>query len=83
MYAQINVDLFSPVIYEHSEGWVIRSLQAYRSDKHEDFGEKTLYLQKEDGQLKIIEEMWSSVSRNEEIQNLAKCCSISEVSANN
>jgi murein L,D-transpeptidase YafK len=82
-YAQIDVELFSPVIYGHADGWVIKSLQSYRSDKHEDFGEKTLYVQQEGDRLKIIEENWTPVIRNESVQNLAKCCSVTDVSANN
>lgn len=73
-YSSIEVQLYAPVVYEHNKGWVIRALQAYKSEKHEDFGEKTLHLAKEDGQLRIIEEAWSPVKRNEAIQNLARCC---------
>lgn len=82
-YQTIEVDLFSPVVYEHAKGWVVRSLQGYRSDKHEDFGEKTLYLQKENGALKIIEEQWAAVERNDKIQNLAKCCEPMAAASNN
>jgi murein L,D-transpeptidase YafK len=81
-YQNIEVELYNPVIYEHGEGWVIRSLQAYRSDKHEDFGEKSLYLQSEDGQLKIIEESWAPVQQGT-VQNLAKCCETTTSAANN
>jgi murein L,D-transpeptidase YafK len=75
MYNEIDVHLFAPVIFQHEKGWVVRTLQAYKSDKHEDFGEKTLYLQYENDQLKIIEENWGPVERNDAIQNLAQCCS--------
>jgi murein L,D-transpeptidase YafK len=82
-YENINVQLYAPVVFEHNKGWVIRSLQEYKSEKHEDFGEKTLHLQKEDGELKIIEESWVAVKRNEEIQNLAKCCESETPAASN
>ncbi|MEQ1878739.1 MAG: hypothetical protein ABL958_19005 [Bdellovibrionia bacterium] len=73
-YESIQVQLFAPVVYEHNKGWIIRALQDYKSEKHQDFGEKVLHLAKEDGELKIIEESWNSVRKSEAVQNLAKCC---------
>lgn len=57
-YETISVNLSKPVIYEHQDQYVIRLFQHYQSDQYEDFGEKTLYVLREDGELKIYGEDW-------------------------
>jgi murein L,D-transpeptidase YafK len=74
-YSNIEISLYSPVVFEHSGGYIVRSLQAYRSSEFEDFGEKTLYLEKTPEGLKIISELWTAMPNPNIIQNLAKCCS--------
>jgi murein L,D-transpeptidase YafK len=73
-YEDIQVSLYSPIVLEHSGGFVIRALQAYRSSAHQDFGEKVIYLEKTENGLKIVAEQWSPLPNQEIKQNLAKCC---------
>ncbi len=73
-YENISVTLSKPVIYEHQNQFVARFFQHYQSDQHEDFGEKILYMVREDGELKIVGEDWSYKPRLlalEEIQRHA------------
>lgn len=74
-YEQIQVSLYSPIVLEHTGGYIVRALQAYRSSQHEDFGEKVLYLEKTENGLKIVAEQWSPLPNPNIKQNLAKCCS--------
>lgn len=63
-YDKITVNFTDPVIYEVGGNILIRSLQHYQSDQHEDFGEKFLYVQRTaTGDLKIIAEEWAPVSK--------------------
>ena len=62
-YANISVSLSDPVVYEVQNKIVVRLLQHYRSDLHEDFGEKYLYLERQNGELKILTEEWKALGR--------------------
>jgi len=73
-YSNIQVNLYSPTIFEHQDGFIVKALQAYHSSEYTDFGEKTLYLQKTKDGLKIIAEEWVAVPDQSLTQNLAKCC---------
>jgi murein L,D-transpeptidase YafK len=82
-YNDIQVSLYSPIVLEHTGGYIIRALQAYRSNMHEDFGEKVLYLEKTGDGLKIIAEQWSPLPNPNITQKLAKCCSVPSSQARN
>jgi len=73
-YEKIDINLYSPIIFEHNNGYVVRGLQAYHSDGLEDFGEKTIYIQKETDGLKIIGEQWDAVDNPGVARGLARCC---------
>lgn len=60
-YSNIFVDFSDPVIYEHDDRIIVRTLQHYKSDHMDDFGEKYIYLKKENGEYKIIAEKWFKV----------------------
>lgn len=59
-YPSIQVQLSPPVAFEHKNQMVIRVLQKYKSETHEDFGEKTLYLKNDNGTWGIIAEQWEA-----------------------
>lgn len=63
-YQSISVALSDPVVYEVDGKIIVRSLQHYKSDQLEDFGEKTLYLEREGNHIKIISEQWQEVPQN-------------------
>jgi murein L,D-transpeptidase YafK len=58
-YSFIKVQLSQPLILLSKNQIVIRTLQRYESDKHKDFGEKTIHASLgADGRFKIIREDW-------------------------
>ncbi len=59
-YKTLQVKFSRPVIYAYKNRAVVRFLQSYTSDQHSDFGEKVLYLAKENDQYKIIGEEWQA-----------------------
>jgi murein L,D-transpeptidase YafK len=62
LYKTIKVDLSVPLIIQNKDQVVIRTLQTYASDLHQDFGEKTLHARETAGDgmfgFKIIREDW-------------------------
>jgi murein L,D-transpeptidase YafK len=63
-YEKISVNFTDPVIYEVGGNILVRSLQHYQSDQHEDYGEKFLYVQRTaTGGLKIVAEEWAPVAK--------------------
>lgn len=48
------------MIFAYKNYAIARFLQSYRSDQHEDFGEKLIYLVKRGDSYKIIGEEWQS-----------------------
>ncbi len=65
MYEKISVSFSDPVIYEVDGNILVRSLQHYSSDQHEDFGEKFLYIKRKlDGGFKIVAEEWMPVEKD-------------------
>lgn len=70
-YNSLDIKFSRPVVLRYKDRFVARFLQKYQSDKHADFGEKTLYLRKTGGDIKIIGEEWrqdSSQLARDEIQ---------------
>ncbi|MCB0413714.1 MAG: L,D-transpeptidase family protein, partial [Bdellovibrionales bacterium] len=61
-YNYISVQLSSPSIYKADKKYIVRFAQTYSSDQNSDFGEKTLYIKKENGQFKIVGENWAVAS---------------------
>ena len=61
-YQTLVVKFSRPVIYAYQNRAVVRFLQSYTSDQHSDFGEKLLYLAKENGEYKIVGEEWGADS---------------------
>lgn len=82
-YDDIQISLYSPIVLEHSKGYIVRALQSYRSSLFEDFGEKVLYLEKTENGLKIVGEQWSPLPNPNITHKLAKCCSITSNQARN
>ncbi len=65
-YNFIKIALTEPVMIHHNNELVLRFLQDYQSDKNADFGEKTLYLRRQDqSPFKIIGEEWRPARRDE------------------
>lgn len=58
-YRSIAVRLSRPAIYLDGKQIVARFLQEYTSDRHSDFGEKILYMVKQDDDFKIVGETWT------------------------
>jgi murein L,D-transpeptidase YafK len=62
-YATINVAISEPSVFAHKDHVVVRFLQSYMSDKKADYGEKTLYWQKDiTGNWRIVGETWDAVT---------------------
>lgn len=61
-YEYIKVKLHEPLVFVHKDEAIVRFLQSYESDQNSDFGEKYLYLKKEDGEFRIVGETWSALS---------------------
>lgn len=57
-YGYIKVNFDQPFILIHNNQLIIKTLQKYESDKHQDFGIKIIHALKIDGQYKIISEDW-------------------------
>lgn len=58
-YDYINVKLFEPTAYQQKDEYVIRFLQKYQSDGLDDFGEKTLFVKRDQGKFLIVGEEWA------------------------
>ncbi|MFP5519339.1 MAG: L,D-transpeptidase family protein [Bdellovibrionia bacterium] len=58
IYSYINVHIYQPYILIHNDQLIVKALQRYESNKHTDYGVKTLYARKVDGQYKIVREEW-------------------------
>lgn len=64
-YQKISVSFSKPVAFEHKGQIILRTLQKYQSDAVQDFGEKTLFIIRKDGKLKIVAEDWKPVAQTE------------------
>lgn len=63
-YSFIEVQTIEPMMIQHGDRFVIRFKQEYKSDLKSDSGEKTLYLQKSEGDFKILGEEWTPLVQN-------------------
>jgi murein L,D-transpeptidase YafK len=57
-YKEINVRFSKPMIFAYKNYAIARFLQSYRSDQHEDFGEKLVYMVRRGESYKILGEEW-------------------------
>lgn len=63
-YSFIKVSLDQPYILMNKNEIIIKTFQKYESDKHTDFGIKTLYTIKDGQKFKIIKEDWLRVNKD-------------------
>jgi murein L,D-transpeptidase YafK len=61
-YEFIKVSFDQPFILIHNDQLIVKTLQKYQSDKHTDFGIKTIHALKLDGRYKIISEDWKEAN---------------------
>ncbi|MBL7542940.1 MAG: L,D-transpeptidase family protein [Bdellovibrionaceae bacterium] len=61
-YEYINVSFDQPFLLIHNDQLIIKTLQKYQSNKHTDFGIKTIHALKIDGNYKIISEDWKEAN---------------------
>lgn len=71
VYKQFFVDFSDPVVFEVDNQLIVRTLQHYKSPNINDIGEKTVYLEREDGKLKIVAETWKRVNKEKARQYIA------------
>ena len=64
VYKKIFVEFSDPVFVEVDGQIKVRMLQHYRSDTMDDYGEKTLYIEREAETLKIVAETFKKVDRD-------------------
>ena len=72
LYSYIKVHLSQPYIVQHNEQLLIKTLQRYESDKHVDYGVKTIYALKNGESYKIIREEWIPFNEKEVAAALAR-----------
>ncbi len=61
LYSTIKVDLAEPYVFKHNDQLMIKTFQRYQSDKHTDFGIKTIFAKRNDNGFKILREEWQSM----------------------
>lgn len=64
-YDFIKVGLSQPYIIQHNDQLVVKTLQRYESDKHVDYGVKTIYAIKAGESFQIIREEWQPFNQKE------------------
>lgn len=72
VYDEIYVDFSDPVAYEVDNQIIVRTLQHYKSTYMDDFGEKRLYLERQEDGLKIVAETWRRVDHGKARQTIAQ-----------
>ncbi len=68
-YTFVKVQLSDPIVVTHRDEIIIKTLQHYTSDKHSDFGEKTIYLRNTPQGFKIVGEEWQKADEQKTAQN--------------
>ncbi|CAE79002.1 L,D-transpeptidase family protein [Bdellovibrio bacteriovorus] len=71
-YEYIKVHLSQPYIVQHNDQLLVKTLQRYESDKHVDYGVKTIYALKSGDTYKIIREEWAPFSQQEVAAAIAR-----------
>lgn len=64
-YQYTKIHLSQPYIVQHNEQLLVKTLQRYESDKHIDYGVKTIYALRNGDSYKIIREEWAPFSEKE------------------
>ena len=72
LYNYVKVHLSQPYIVQHNEQLLIKTLQRYESDKHVDYGVKTIYALKTGDSYKIIREEWLPFNEKEVAAAIAR-----------
>jgi len=75
-YEFIKVHLSQPYIVQHNDQLLVKTLQRYESDKHVDYGVKTIYAIKSGDSFKIIREEWLPFNEKEVSAAIARDNSI-------
>ncbi|MEK2644647.1 L,D-transpeptidase family protein [Bdellovibrio sp. BCCA] len=71
-YEFIKVHLSQPYIVQHNDQLLVKTLQRYESDKHVDYGVKTIYALKSGNTYKIIREEWTPFNQKEVTAAIAR-----------
>lgn len=71
-YEFIKVHLSQPYIITHNDQLLVKTLQRYESNQHEDYGVKTIYAIRSKDGYKIIREEWVPFDRNKVTAAIAK-----------
>lgn len=71
-YEYIKVHLSQPYIVQHNNQLLVKTLQRYESDKHVDYGVKTIYALKAGDTYKIIREEWAPFNQQEVAAAIAR-----------
>lgn len=71
-YEYIRVKLSQPYIVQHNDQLLVKTLQRYESDKHVDYGVKTIYAIKSADSYKIIREEWTPFNEKEVAAAIAR-----------
>ncbi|MES3036511.1 MAG: L,D-transpeptidase family protein [Bdellovibrionota bacterium] len=69
---EISIDFEEILTLKGHNQYVISFVQKYKSEKLQDIGLKTLWLKKEDKNLKIIREDWNKIEQNAALLGLSK-----------
>lgn len=64
-YQYTKIHLSQPYIVQHNNQLLVKTLQRYESDKHIDYGVKTIYALKSGDSYKIIREEWAPFNEKE------------------
>ena len=68
-YDFVRVDFSTPVILKNKNQIIIKVEQTYTSDKHTDFGEKTVFAIETANGIKILGEDWAPLKKAQSISN--------------
>ena len=68
-YEFVKVEFSTPVILKNKNQIIIKVEQTYTSDKHTDFGEKTVFAIETPKGIKILGEDWAPLKKAQSISN--------------
>lgn len=71
-YEYVKVHLSQPYIVQHNDQLLVKTLQRYESDKHVDYGVKTIYAIRAGDSFKIIREEWAPFNQSEVTAAIAR-----------
>lgn len=82
-YQYTKIHLSQPYIVQHNEQLLVKTLQRYESDKHVDYGVKTIYALRSGESYKIIREEWTPFSEKEVTAAIARDTAMNTPSTGN